>query len=104
MFKFLRKLNLPWSSKRFQGSDLDGNYYFEDASVGKGKRTIVYADGRNHISQYNPDSIPVEWQAWLRHTRNDPPTIQELGLNLRQQELIQERVLKLKESNKKQLN
>ena len=103
MLKFLRKLNLPWSSKLFRGSDLNGNLYFEDTSVGKGKRTISYADGRNHISQYDPHSIPIEWQAWLRHTRRDPPTIQELNSNLMQQLSIKEKVLKIKEEENKNL-
>lgn len=99
----LKTVNLPWG-KAYKGSDLIGNMYFEAPSTAIGlskKRTIEYSDGRNHISQYDPDTIPIEWQSWMRHTRKDPPTITELLTNISNQKQVQERVeeLKIKESD-----
>ncbi|KAI9193039.1 uncharacterized protein BJ171DRAFT_535092 [Polychytrium aggregatum] len=73
---------LPWRRDRFVGYDLDGNMYFEGPPIREGthypRRRVAYADGREHFDQYEPNSIPVQWQAWMRHTRPAEPTIQEL--------------------------
>ena len=53
------------------------------------KRTIIYADGRNHFFQYDPNDIPVQWQAWLRNTRPNPPTLEEIEQDKIHQERVQ---------------
>ncbi|KAH9248459.1 hypothetical protein BASA81_013858 [Batrachochytrium salamandrivorans] len=88
--------NHPWKSTLYVGSDLDGNMYFEGPPVREGislsRRSIEYADGRSHISQYEPNAIPVQWQAWLRHTRTTAPTQQELMDEISHRRFIQQRV------------
>lgn len=38
------------------------------------RRRIEYADGRNSFLDYQANDIPIQWQAWLRHTRPDAPS------------------------------
>lgn len=59
------------------------------------RRTISYLDGRNHIQQYNPDTIPIEWQAWMRNTRRAPPSLYELQVNLQKIEQLKIKVTEL---------
>jgi NADH:ubiquinone oxidoreductase subunit len=103
----LRTLNTPWSNKLFVGHDLQGNMYFEEPMIKRGinfpRRSVIYQDGRNHLSQYDPDSIPVQWQAWMRHTRLDPPTLQELQLDLQRQAVTELNVKKLEEKEKQEM-
>ena len=30
------------------------------------------------MGDYDPETIPIQWDAWLRHTRKQVPTIEEL--------------------------
>jgi NADH:ubiquinone oxidoreductase subunit len=97
----LRTINTPWSTKQFIGYDLKGNMYFEEPMIKRGinfpRRSVVYQDGRNHISQYDPESIPVQWQAWMRHTRQDPPTFEELERDIARLFETEQNVKKLQE-------
>ncbi|KAI8902680.1 hypothetical protein BC833DRAFT_520743 [Globomyces pollinis-pini] len=97
-FNRLKVMNFPWKSKKFRGYDLDGNMYFEEPSnftTSKTKRTVEYSDQRSHPSQYNPNSIPVQWQAWMRHTRPGPPSIDELHLEIVRRTELQRKVAEL---------
>ncbi|KAH3695692.1 NADH dehydrogenase [ubiquinone] 1 alpha subcomplex assembly factor 2-like [Dreissena polymorpha] len=47
------------------------------------------------------NNIPVEWNAWLRYTRKDPPTEQEIERNRRQKMIVLQRVEEL--DNKERL-
>ena len=71
----LKTINFPWKKHKFIGYDLSGNMYFEGPPVRSGMsrshRMMNYAHGEVHISDYNPNAIPVAWQLWLRHTRID---------------------------------
>ena len=85
-WKRLQMLNFPFlTSKKFQGHDLNGNMYFETILKGqKSKRTVTYKDSKlNHHTLYNTESIPIQWQSWMRHTRQDPPTIEELNADVK---------------------
>jgi NADH dehydrogenase [ubiquinone] 1 alpha subcomplex assembly factor 2 len=97
----IKTINTRWSTKKFIGYDLQGNMYFEEPMIKRGinfpRRSVTYEDGRNHISEYDPNSIPVQWQAWMRHTRPDPPTIQELQNEVERQIQTQENIKKLAE-------
>ncbi|KAF9225802.1 hypothetical protein BS17DRAFT_564777 [Gyrodon lividus] len=53
------------------GKDLTGNKYFEYPSTASGRK------------------LPVQWNAWLTHTRPDPPTIEELQADLVRQQRVQ---------------
>ena len=85
----------PFSNRKFVGKDLNGNMYYEEASQRRGRRTIEYFDGRNHVSQYETNDIPVEWQSWLRHTRVDFPSLEELKGNQHEKEAMKERIKEL---------
>ncbi|KXN72379.1 hypothetical protein CONCODRAFT_16219 [Conidiobolus coronatus NRRL 28638] len=78
--KFL-KVNLPFSSKKFIGEDLKGNYYYEEAfSEGYPRRTVKILDPlvKSDLSSLANAPLPVQWISWMRHTRHHPPTIEEL--------------------------
>ncbi|KAJ1564656.1 hypothetical protein HK405_014292, partial [Cladochytrium tenue] len=70
----------PWREGRLAGQDLDGNLYWEAASRRPAgdltRRWIEYADGRADPARFDADRLPVQWLAWLRHTRGDAPTIE----------------------------
>jgi hypothetical protein len=68
--------------------------YFEGPAFRSGtnlpQRTIEYADGRSDLSRYDSQSLPVQWAAWLRHTRPHPPTLEEIHSDeLKRLEIIQ---------------
>ncbi|KAI9012929.1 hypothetical protein BC832DRAFT_270946 [Gaertneriomyces semiglobifer] len=76
-----RTLNLPWRSQRFVGHDPNGHMYFEGAprADGRARRIIQYPTfSQPTYHEYDPTDIPVQWQAWLRYVRSEPPTIEEI--------------------------
>ena len=108
MQKFINRLKIiqfPWSKRIFKGYDLEGNMYFEEPSIKRGtnfsRRSIDYFDGRSSLSSYDPNIIPVQWQAWMRHTRGDAPTREELELDRSRLLETQRKVLELQEIDKK---
>ncbi|KAI8848529.1 hypothetical protein BC829DRAFT_393769, partial [Chytridium lagenaria] len=96
-----KTLSLPWRSQKFVGYDLVGNMYFEGPAKKQGaiatRRTIEYADGRTEIWSYSGKELPIQWQAWLRHTRADPPTLEEIVEAEAQREAI---ITKARELNR----
>lgn len=86
MFKrmsiMLKTTNLPFRSVRFVGFDLDSNMYFEGKPVhegmGKTRRSVEYYSDGDPYANYRPDRVPPAWQAWMRHTVANPPTLQDL--------------------------
>ncbi|KAL2918662.1 hypothetical protein HK105_201496 [Polyrhizophydium stewartii] len=95
----IKALNLPWQANRFMGYDLDGNMYFEGPPTREGvtlpRRSVEYRGGAIHPSQYDPSTIPVQWLAWMRHTRADPPTIDELHADAARRAFVEQRALEL---------
>ncbi|OXG48012.1 hypothetical protein J010_04510 [Cryptococcus neoformans] len=81
VFSALRRL-IPFAKpKGLIGYDLQGNRYFEipNPAGGRTKRFVEYAVNRD-IAEYGRADLkpPVQWKAWLSHTRTTPPTVQEL--------------------------
>lgn len=66
------------SSKKLIGTDLQGNRYYEEPRGSFPRRTIELNDGRSHYQDVSDADLPVQWMAWLRHTRTHAPTHQEL--------------------------
>ncbi len=66
------------------GHDLVGNAYLELPSLSGSldprhtRRSIQWKEKRE-MGDYDQRSIPVQWVMWLRHTRRDPPSIEELA-------------------------
>ncbi|RUS34326.1 hypothetical protein BC938DRAFT_481200 [Jimgerdemannia flammicorona] len=61
---------------------------------GRPKRYVDMQTTRD-VSEFTQDHLPVQWQAWLRHTRPDPPTIDELIAANHKRELIIQRAKEL---------
>ncbi|EGP88370.1 uncharacterized protein MYCGRDRAFT_85733 [Zymoseptoria tritici IPO323] len=73
-----KSLNLPWRKQFLKGSDLSGNTFWEfrDAlNANRMRRIVKHAKGR-HVS-YSDVKISPQWHQWLRHTRDEPPTLPE---------------------------
>ncbi len=69
---------------RTVGTDAIGNTYFESKALNQFGRTTRYVEYSNknandasmdnlHLSFDESTKLPVGWQSWLRHTRQDPP-------------------------------
>ncbi|KAK0203579.1 hypothetical protein DFS33DRAFT_1332569 [Desarmillaria ectypa] len=77
----------------FVGRDLEGNMFFEHRNqlpeARRTKRTVKYCNpGDMWLYIGGPKRLPVQWSAWLSHTRPDPPTIQELQIDLARREKV----------------
>ncbi|KAK9898476.1 hypothetical protein P389DRAFT_193510 [Cystobasidium minutum MCA 4210] len=80
--------------KYFAGYDLEGNRYFElphPLNPNSSKRTIDYRVKRDW-ADYQFQSMPAQWNAWMRRTRQDPPTIEELQKDVARQERLKQNV------------
>ncbi|KAJ1893142.1 hypothetical protein LPJ66_005932 [Kickxella alabastrina] len=88
-----KALRFPWRKDVFKGSDLEGNLYFErmSQSTVRPRRVVVYRENFA-ISDYKDDIIPVQWQAWMRHTRDQPPSIGELVQEIQRRKRLAENV------------
>ncbi|RIB02919.1 hypothetical protein C2G38_829970 [Gigaspora rosea] len=87
-----KQARLPWRQRVLVGSDLYGNEYYESNRFinGRKKRTVEMKE-KKPLGEYNSDSLPVQWQSWLRHTRHEPPTAEEIIMANRRRELIIQR-------------
>ncbi|KAJ2808103.1 hypothetical protein H4S07_003466 [Coemansia furcata] len=98
-----KALRLPWRRDVLAGVDLDGNLYFERSapSAQRTRRHVLYKKNIT-VSEYNDQIIPIQWQAWMRHTRSQPPTIQELLHDVERRRRMAENVhsLAAKEKNR----
>ncbi|KAJ2338164.1 hypothetical protein GGF43_006942, partial [Coemansia sp. RSA 2618] len=83
----------------FAGADLEGNLYFEriGRSTYRSRRHVIYREDFA-ISEFSDKKIPVQWQAWMRHTRDEPPTIADLIQDIQRQKRIAANVQKLAEN------
>ncbi|KAF2812452.1 uncharacterized protein BDZ99DRAFT_413188 [Mytilinidion resinicola] len=71
-----KKMKLPWRKRWLVGFDLSGNTYweFKDAINQNRVRRIAKYAGSTHHSDVN---VSPQWMQWLRHTRADPPSLNE---------------------------
>ncbi|KAK6602026.1 hypothetical protein H4I95_07128 [Botrytis cinerea] len=72
-----KALRLPWRKRFFVGLDLQNNSFWEfrDAINAGRMRRIVQTPSS---IQYSDVRISPQWHQWLRHTREDAPSIEEL--------------------------
>ncbi|MCJ1282719.1 hypothetical protein MMC26_002044 [Xylographa opegraphella] len=95
-----RSLKLPWRRRWLVGmvfllhfnrwyyagqcSDLSGNTFweFKDSLTAGRLRRIAEADPRVH---YSDIKLSPQWHQWLRHTRADPPSLEEQQLDIQRQ-------------------
>ncbi|BEI86252.1 hypothetical protein CcaverHIS002_0605390 [Cutaneotrichosporon cavernicola] len=92
---------IPFSSKRPIGHDLAGNRYYElpNPVGGRTKRTVEYADSPTSYAYSSPEDyrrgtaqLPVQWTAWMSHTRATPPSMDELRKDAARQAALRVRV------------
>ena len=87
-------------TRRLVGTDLQGNKYYETIREGnKPKREMITKI--KHM-QYTPDMMPIEWEAWIRGKRDDPPTHEELLAQQRRIETVKERARQVEEKDREQ--
>lgn len=84
-----KSLKLPWRKTFLVGLDLSGNTFweFKDAlNAGSHRmRRIVKYPRSTHYSEIN---ISPQWHQWLRHTRDNPPSIAEQSQDLVRQDRL----------------
>ncbi|KAI5465757.1 hypothetical protein BGZ63DRAFT_400203 [Mariannaea sp. PMI_226] len=85
-----KALRLPWRKRFLMGYDLEGNTYWEFRLIRGSQsnerwRRIVNYPRSTHYSQVK---VSPQWHQWLRHTRRDPPTIEEQQSDVVRQEQI----------------
>ncbi|GBB99698.1 hypothetical protein RclHR1_00360047 [Rhizophagus clarus] len=86
----------PWRTRVYVGSDHLGNDYYESTRKNNGRtRRMVEMKGKKDVIDFFNNQIPVQWSSWLRHTRYDSPTIEEIVLANKRRDLIIERAKKL---------
>jgi NADH dehydrogenase [ubiquinone] 1 alpha subcomplex assembly factor 2 len=82
-----KALKLPWRKRFLVGLDLQGNTFWEfrDAlsSQQHRMRRIVQCPPTVHLSEVK---ISPQWHQWLRHTRIEPPSLNEQSQDLIRQE------------------
>ncbi|GAA5969903.1 hypothetical protein JCM8115_006023 [Rhodotorula mucilaginosa] len=89
----------------WQGTDLQGNNFFERPHPEfpdewrKNKRYVEYYETKP-LSDYNYQTIPVQWSSWLRRTRREPPTLEELQKDHLRQLRLRENVHRLEQEYK----
>ncbi|XP_074493776.1 NADH dehydrogenase [ubiquinone] 1 alpha subcomplex assembly factor 2 isoform X2 [Sebastes fasciatus] len=87
------------------GTDTVGNKYFvipqQKTWTGRSVRARRMVEAANPTEyEYTEGSIPIEWDAWIRGRRKEPPSIEELLKNESYREQIK---LKAKEVDEKDL-
>ncbi|KZT37045.1 hypothetical protein SISSUDRAFT_1049081, partial [Sistotremastrum suecicum HHB10207 ss-3] len=76
LWQFIRK------PTRYVGRDLEGNKFYEYPSrtedPRRTRRVVKYVNKEILNVGRGGFKIPVQWTAWLAHTRPHPPTLEEL--------------------------
>jgi len=84
--------------RHFVGKDLQGNKYFEYPEtygrVGRPKRMVKYSKFAEKNGQ-GIATIPIQWNAWLSHTRPSPPSLGELRVDAGRMEQVRMRAFML---------
>ncbi|KAG2221776.1 hypothetical protein INT45_003416 [Circinella minor] len=98
--KLIYKTNqFPWKRHVMVGWDLTGNEYWEmpnpNHPKGRWKRWVQMKEGGDDVGVFSENQLPVQWQAWLRHTRYEPPAIQELVKEQQRLTRLQQKVRQL---------
>ncbi|KAG7096516.1 hypothetical protein E1B28_003945 [Marasmius oreades] len=76
----------------FVGRDLEGNSFYERPTPHPSGRTRRVVKYRRPEDQWlyigGGRRLPIQWSAWLSHTRPTPPTLQELQVDLIRQQRV----------------
>ncbi|KIM46845.1 hypothetical protein M413DRAFT_440419 [Hebeloma cylindrosporum] len=93
---FTKVWNAIRNPVRYKGRDLQGNKYFEMRNPNdptRKKRIVRYGE-QEDMWKYigGAERLPVQWSAWLTHTRPNPPTLEELQADAARQQRVAENV------------
>ncbi|TKY88479.1 hypothetical protein EX895_002467 [Sporisorium graminicola] len=100
LFQNLAKALRIGKAKYIKGYDLAGNAYLELPSLSGSldprhtRRSIQWKE-KKQWGDYDQRSIPVQWVMWLRHTRREAPTLEELALDQQRIALTQANAARL---------
>lgn len=90
LHQFQKRRDIPFRRKFFVGYDLHGNTYWEftiDGNMQRLRRKLEPYDVQLFKADYF-ETVPPQWLQWLRRTRYEAPTLQELiNDQLRQQRI-----------------
>ncbi|EEQ39652.1 hypothetical protein FOB63_002456 [Clavispora lusitaniae] len=90
LHKFQARRDIPFRKKFFVGYDLHGNTYWEftiDGNMQRLRRKLEPYEEKFFKADYF-DTVPPQWLQWLRRTREQAPTLQELmNEQIRQQNI-----------------
>ncbi|KAK7039515.1 hypothetical protein R3P38DRAFT_480894 [Favolaschia claudopus] len=94
---FLRRIVQRLRSPTYYvGRDLEGNHYYEHPSLvndPRPRRSVKYRDSGDMWTYVGGHRrLAVQWSAWLTHTRPDPPTVEELEMDLRRQDRLRRNI------------
>ncbi|PWN17861.1 hypothetical protein BCV69DRAFT_253866, partial [Microstroma glucosiphilum] len=98
LFRPISRLFRVGKSRHLAGTDLEGNRYYEYPSLHGSddprhtRRLIEYRVKKDHYSEYDTKNVAVQWKMWLRHTRMDPPPLDELEADKQRMLRLQENV------------
>ncbi|CAG5118280.1 unnamed protein product [Candidula unifasciata] len=82
---FKNSLFIMKQKDTYVGSDQYGNKYFERVEdKGHGMRASRYIEEPKNVETHYLPEVPVEWNAWLRGLRKEPPTPEEIEANHKQ--------------------
>ncbi|NXI47197.1 NDUF2 factor, partial [Galbula dea] len=99
------RLRLFGPTKELVGTDQFGNKYYRvpkhETRPGHiiPERRFVEAINRQAY-QYEMGDFPIEWEAWIRKKRNDPPTIEEILKNENYREEMKQKIKDASEKDK----
>ncbi|CAN8096403.1 unnamed protein product [Discula destructiva] len=86
-----KALRLPWRKRFLVGLDLQGNTYWEfrderhgPADLARWRRIVQYP----RTTHYGEVKVSPQWHQWLRHLREQPPSVHEQHAELRRQHQI----------------
>ncbi|KAL7798437.1 hypothetical protein V8C37DRAFT_399215 [Trichoderma ceciliae] len=86
-----KALRLPWRRRFLIGFDLKGNTFWEfrltrgpQESAERWRRIVSYP----RSTHYSQVKVSPQWHQWLRHTRREPPTLEEQRAEVVRQERI----------------
>lgn len=93
----VQALSLRAQKKILVGSDRAGNRYF--VQVGAEHKRWVEHPGSENLGDSR--TVPLAWYGWLRHTRTEAPTVEEVDAEAAAQAALQQRVAALNAADAK---
>lgn len=86
--------------KKLVGTDKLGNKYFEVVSESNKTKLKRSVESVHEHADYQAGSIPIEWEAWVRGNRKNPPTAEEIEKRERQTLIVQRRAVEVDKKDK----